>query len=452
MADMLRFVREHHVSPPLFYGVLTFRTAFPDARALISTVYGVAADIHEHRLPRSVLLVGRGRQTSSFREAQALLQKIMAEEHGSALWESLNQQLQELVFEPSERHDMVFMTPPALDWGSTPGVDEIRCPAHVVALAQDWHAHLSEEVPVARVRGAAEMARQLGSLAMVDITDTVHLIRWPNQANQENPNPCPAGELVREGTVVVPSRSADDAVLATAQEDDGHVVVGIRGSVVDLDGEGNKDDAGTGAEEAPTGSQPSQAARTPERQPPPPPAPEKKVPESAQGTKSPENPPRETPLLTVFTTFFAKDTSEAHGLQKYLIQKNTLLALKYMAPEVEVIVFSKDGQIKTMGKELGVPVWSEFDTNPYGTPLLKSMFQAVERYTKAPFFGYTNGDILFGTDLIQTLRATLQSVEQVRAESGQVFFLLPERVVLFEVRHSELRHLRPRRESSENDS
>jgi hypothetical protein len=37
---------------------------------------------------------------------------------------------------------------------------------------------------------------------------------------------------------------------------------------------------------------------------------------------------------------------------------------------------------------LGVPVVTDFLTNPHGTPVLRSMFQVLERQTDALFVGY----------------------------------------------------------------
>lgn len=129
----------------------------------------------------------------------------------------------------------------------------------------------------------------------------------------------------------------------------------------------------------------------------------------------------QVPLVTVFTTFVAVNTSTPIGQQKAKIQENTLRSLHLLAPDLKVIVFSADEPIVELGESMGVEVVTNFGTNPFGTPLLKWMFQYVENRTNSPFFGYTNGDILFGSDLLDTLRSVLESVREVRARIARLF-------------------------------
>lgn len=69
-----------------------------------------------------------------------------------------------------------------------------------------------------------------------------------------------------------------------------------------------------------------------------------------------------------------------------VIHGNTVTALKSLRG-VDVKVFSKEEGVATAMHGLGVTVEREFDTNPFGTPVLRSMFQVLERQSQAMFVG-----------------------------------------------------------------
>lgn len=123
-------------------------------------------------------------------------------------------------------------------------------------------------------------------------------------------------------------------------------------------------------------------------------------------------PPEEAPLLTMFTTMFSSKKHSSHAQQKNQIQRNTLLAARHLFPTVEMIVFSEDEGTREMCAQEGVFATGDFERNPHGTPFLKSMYQWVERHTRARMYGYMNADILFGSDLIESIRAVLRAVDK----------------------------------------
>jgi len=119
-------------------------------------------------------------------------------------------------------------------------------------------------------------------------------------------------------------------------------------------------------------------------------------------------------LLSVFTTLFDKDRSTPEGEQKYLIQRNTLIAFANLGESVEMTVFTDSPQIQALCAELAPSVVcsSNFRTNSHGTPVLKSMYLHIENATAAPFYGYVNADIIFTDALLKALRAVQRGIHE----------------------------------------
>jgi hypothetical protein len=110
------------------------------------------------------------------------------------------------------------------------------------------------------------------------------------------------------------------------------------------------------------------------------------------------------PLLALFTTQFSASGTE--DPEKAAIQRNTLLAFKFLGPEVDGIVFTDDAGTALVAQEVGVKHSADFTKNPHGTPVLKGMYQGAERVSPgAEFLAYCNGDLLFGPDLLLTVHA-----------------------------------------------
>lgn len=122
---------------------------------------------------------------------------------------------------------------------------------------------------------------------------------------------------------------------------------------------------------------------------------------NAHGTNHPDT------VVTMFLTLFPSPV----GSQKYAIQLNTLRAMHFLWPTVEVVVFAKEQEIRTMVAPLGLEVVSDFMTNPHGTPYLRSMFEHVTHHADSPFVGYTNADILFNSAMVETLRAIKNGID-----------------------------------------
>ncbi|KAA0151618.1 hypothetical protein FNF29_04542 [Cafeteria roenbergensis] len=108
------------------------------------------------------------------------------------------------------------------------------------------------------------------------------------------------------------------------------------------------------------------------------------------------------------------DRSTPEGEQKYLIQRNTLIAFANLGESVEMTVFTDSPQIQALCAELAPSVVcsSNFRTNSHGTPVLKSMYLHIENATAAPFYGYVNADIIFTDALLKALRAVQRGIHE----------------------------------------
>lgn len=113
-------------------------------------------------------------------------------------------------------------------------------------------------------------------------------------------------------------------------------------------------------------------------------------------------------VVTMFTTPFGAPV----GSQKYYIQQNAVRALAIL-PEVDVVVFSHEQAVRDMMAPLpGVEVVDKYETNKFGTPFLHSMFQHVEHHAGSHMFGYMNADILFCSELVDTLQVVIDAVSK----------------------------------------
>jgi len=65
-----------------------------------------------------------------------------------------------------------------------------------------------------------------------------------------------------------------------------------------------------------------------------------------------------------------------------------------------------DDQLEAIARRLGWTVLSVPRVNEIGLPFIKDMFfDAAQHFPNCTFYGFANGDILFNTELIQTLQA-----------------------------------------------
>jgi hypothetical protein len=119
------------------------------------------------------------------------------------------------------------------------------------------------------------------------------------------------------------------------------------------------------------------------------------------------------PLITLFTA--PKSFTDPHIS---LIQRNSLRNWQALGDEVEVVVVGDDPGIAKACKSLGVRHIPDVACNDLGTPLISSIFELTRRETTSPFLVYSNADILFLPDLLETVH-TLADREKHFLAVGQ---------------------------------
>jgi len=393
---------------PVFFGLLDIGAMFPDGQGLIDTLFGVAADIRERRLPSSVAMVSHARTAPTFAAAG-----LHDDGRTGSAWASLVRGHESMRPDAPGALAVAFFTPGAVEWDLHGGLAACR-PSHIGSVVRA-RRHVYARAAAPGHRSAAAMA----SAALVDITPTVPVLRLPFPHAAMGMTPA---ALLDATGKPMPFVTVEEAELATFHEEvelegekhdvNGHIVVGWRGPVAEIlrmeaevpaPAPSKKPGAGDGAKPAPSPSAAPDAAG-------PSPSPGGEEQQEEVGDAEEES----VPLLSAFTTLFHKDRSDPHGEQKFQIQRNTLVALAAMAPDVEVTVFTTSEQVEQLCEDVGPAVTCsrDFKENRHGTPLLKSMFQAVEQATAAPVYGYLNADILFDRRLVQALRAVLRGVRE----------------------------------------
>ena len=115
------------------------------------------------------------------------------------------------------------------------------------------------------------------------------------------------------------------------------------------------------------------------------------------------------PLITLFTTFkTAADRVHIHSN----VLKNWALFQPFVRPVL--FVTDTDPKLVKLAVRLGWEVLPCPETNAYGTPCLKAMYQKTMESFRSMFYGYCNGDILFEYGLVDTLKAILESHHELK--------------------------------------
>lgn len=100
-------------------------------------------------------------------------------------------------------------------------------------------------------------------------------------------------------------------------------------------------------------------------------------------------------MLTIFTV---PKPFEGHiGF----IQRNAIRSWMDLTPRCQVILFGDEAGTGRVAAELGVEQVAEITKNELGTPLLSSVFDAVEKRAAHELLCYVNADIILFSDLVQ---------------------------------------------------
>lgn len=87
-----------------------------------------------------------------------------------------------------------------------------------------------------------------------------------------------------------------------------------------------------------------------------------------------------------------------------VIQRNAIKSWLQLKPSCEIILFGDDTGVAEAAQELSVKHVPSMEKNEFGTPLLSSAFNIVEKIAKNNILMYVNTDIIVFQDLIDAIR------------------------------------------------
>lgn len=87
-----------------------------------------------------------------------------------------------------------------------------------------------------------------------------------------------------------------------------------------------------------------------------------------------------------------------------IIQRNAIRSWSLLEPTCEIILFGDEKGLRETTDEFGIRHIPEVEKNEFGTPLLSSAFEQVQRIAKNQILVYTNTDIILMSDLISAIK------------------------------------------------
>jgi hypothetical protein len=126
-------------------------------------------------------------------------------------------------------------------------------------------------------------------------------------------------------------------------------------------------------------------------------------------------------VLTVFAV--PKPFSGQIGV----IQRNAVRSWRRLHPDCQVILCGDEPGCEDAAREAGAERIPDVETNEFGTPLLGSVFESVERRARHELLCYANADILLFSDLVD-------AVGRIATEHDR--FLIVGEAVDLEVTHA----------------
>jgi hypothetical protein len=118
------------------------------------------------------------------------------------------------------------------------------------------------------------------------------------------------------------------------------------------------------------------------------------------------------PLIVLFTTFDLKPNRTKHHLAHRMVLRNWA----QFVPDIQPVLFTEDS-CSPFAKMVAAANWHVLpipSTNKHGTPYLKPMYARVFEDYNATFYGYANGDILFDSGLVKTLKMIKTELKTLR--------------------------------------
>jgi hypothetical protein len=87
-----------------------------------------------------------------------------------------------------------------------------------------------------------------------------------------------------------------------------------------------------------------------------------------------------------------------------IIQRNAIQNWKALGPEVEVVMVGDEEGMAAVAAEYGVTHIQTVQANEFGTPYIKSIFDAARAASNSPYLCFANADMLFFPKLIEDIR------------------------------------------------
>ncbi len=111
-------------------------------------------------------------------------------------------------------------------------------------------------------------------------------------------------------------------------------------------------------------------------------------------------------MLTVFAV--PKPFSGHIGV----IQRNAVRSWQRLHHECQVVLCGDEAGVGDAARELEVDRIPDVETNEFGTPLLSSVFESVERHARHDLLCYANADILLFPDILDPVRRVSAALDR----------------------------------------
>jgi hypothetical protein len=112
-------------------------------------------------------------------------------------------------------------------------------------------------------------------------------------------------------------------------------------------------------------------------------------------------------FLTLFTS--PKPFTDPHIAT---IQRNAIQSWTHLGADVEVLLIGEEDGLAETAAEFGVTHLPAVKRNPWGTPLVSSIFNLARQNSASPVLGYLNADILVMPDFPDTVRTVAAQAQE----------------------------------------
>jgi hypothetical protein len=94
------------------------------------------------------------------------------------------------------------------------------------------------------------------------------------------------------------------------------------------------------------------------------------------------------------------------------IQRNAIQSWMHLGKDVEILLIGQETGLSDIAQEFGIAHLPNVDRNPWGTPLVSSIFAQAREASRTPLLAYVNADILLMPDFLDAIMAVSNQVER----------------------------------------